>query len=222
MFGPGSCPVRLSSRSPHSLKALLSRDHPAAACRLQRGCVTVTDTRGEGEGVCGCNQDPNLFSWIQVVLAFGSTAEEQDRARVWGRPLAPWLQISSSEGVFQRAFRGAGGVSISQTCSQPHAGGSRRRPRTTYGVNESEKYRAENNSAATEWLWALLPQAAARKMSRENQTNGTFVEQQCVCSISHNCQRKSFCLFYLLRRSPGGGEGEGGLHAALRSTPIKS
>lgn len=47
-MGPGSCPVRLSSRSPHSLKALLSRDR--RACRLQRGGETVTDTRGEGEG----------------------------------------------------------------------------------------------------------------------------------------------------------------------------
>lgn len=74
------------------------------------------------------------------------------------------------------------GVALSQICSEPRAGGSRRRPRTTYGVNESEEYGAENDSTATEWLSALLPQAAARKMSRENQTNGTFVQQQRVCA----------------------------------------
>lgn len=147
--------------------------------------------------------DPGASSLWPKLSRHGRGAGPGSRPGPTSRPVGP-NQLFYPRGVFPRAFKVAVGVSISQICSQPHAGGSRGRPRTTYGVNESEKYRAENNSTATEWLSALLLQAAARRMSRENQTNGTFVEQQCVCSISHNCQRKSFCLFYLLRRSLGG------------------
>lgn len=61
-----------------------------------------------GGGLQECNQDPNLFSWIQVLLPFGpnfpATAEEQDRAHVRGRPLAPWVQISSF--TPEASFRG--------------------------------------------------------------------------------------------------------------------
>lgn len=81
----------------------------------------------------------------------------------------------------------AAGVSISQISAKPHAGGSCGRPGTTYRVNECEKCRA-----------ALLLQA-------ENQTNGTFVQQQRARAPFPTTAKAKVAAFYLLRRSRGKG-----------------
>lgn len=131
--------------------------------------------------------------------------EEQDRARDRGRPLAPWVQISSflPGGDFQKAVRVAAGASISQICSHPHAGGSQdgQEPHTVLMSlkNTEQKITAQRLSGCR---LSSCRQPLAKRLGRIKQMEPLW--NNSVCAPFPTTAKEKVSAYFICSDGPGG------------------